>query len=224
MPTPAALPWLLALGAVATVGGIYYVTREDEEDDDVLDSEGEEEEEEETPPDDEPPPPPTPPTGPGGIKDEGTGLPPEPAGGWNSILTPMSASEALQEVQAEGIAATGLQGVERALRLVFPVPEWAPPLSQWQQDARDFMWDQLRGLSSWEVLVGQGAPFEAPYAFWLRRRAEVAACRNIHQTTSDIAQCAASNIFPEMTWPPPADAPAWQTTVWQQLLQQVAAG
>lgn len=211
---PAILPWLLALGTAATFGGIYYYTREDEED---VDEEGSGDE---PPPEEEPPPPP-PTSGPGGIKGEDTGLPAEPAGGWESTLTPLTASDALQAVQEEGIVSTGDQAVLQALRLVFPVPEWADPLSEWQKDARDFMWDQLRGLSSWETLVGQGAPLLAPYAFWLRRRVEVATCRNVYETDLEVTQCAVSNIFPQFTWPPPADAKQWQTTVWQQLLQQV---
>lgn len=205
MASPATA-WFLGIAGLAAFGTAYYITTKDEEEEDVSGGDG------------------------GGTTGDGQGpitlpkdmplpgYPPEPAGGWNTVLTPMTANTALEAVRDSQSADDGESAVRQALVTMFPVAEWAEPLSQWQKDAKEFMWDQLRGLSGWEALVGQGAPLNAPYAFWLRGKFELDACEN--QFPGDSAQamkCAAEAIFPDETWPPPPNAEQWQNSIWSKL-------
>lgn len=160
------------------------------------------------------------PLGPGGVKaPTPREPPPEPAGGWDVYLTPMTAAEALEAVKQEGSATTGPEAVTKALERVFDVP-WIEPLAVWQKRARSLMWSTLHDLSEWKTWTEEyDAPTDMPYIWWLQAEASVTFCKFNQGVsgTDKLRLCAARIMFPDRQWPPSGRSSPWMREVWRRL-------
>lgn len=213
-------PWLtLGIGA-ATAATVAYLVYQDEEteSDDVAPGPGPD-------PDPDPTPEPEPPVGgPGDLSPGPLGEAPEPAGGWQSILTAQVAKDALQMVKAPVASEAGSTwktAVRRALEKVFPNNTWSGLLGGWKDDARAYVIQRLDepdlvDRADWPP--GDDAK-EAARVFWLKSSKAIAECQGYNLQDTSLATCILDLVYPGSNWPAAGTAgEPWEQKAWAMTL------
>lgn len=218
-----ASPWLTLGLASAAVATVAYLVRDDgEEETTSLGPETEPEPEPEPDPDDSDGEPPA--QGPGEFSPGPLGEAPEPVGGWQSILTPQVAKDALQMVKpivAAEAGATWKTAVRKALEKVFPNNTWSGLLGGWKDDARAYMIQRLdapdiANRAAWPA--GDDAK-EAARVFWLKSSKAIEDCQGYNLQDISLATCICDLMFPGSNWPAAGTAgEPWEQKAWSMTL------